>query len=427
MKATKFIRTLAPLLLALLVLAACSDLAAGPTEDTQLATLAGTTYYVSTTGSNSNDGKSTSRPFKTIAKAAGAAGPGDTIYLRGGVYKEYVDGYSGGSNTYFTRSGVSGSPITIASYPGERATIDGSSLTGENGGRYLLQINANYIVVRDLNLRNSVGKGIRAAGNNNTISGVRSFANREDGIYVNGDNNLIERNESYDNYDRGSGGDSGDGIKVGGQSKGVVIKHNRVYNNSDDGIDVWDSVDALVTNNISYSNGRGTSGNGNGYKLGGGNGLPPAGTRPANSGVEAKYNVGYKNKASNFETNTTNGVSLYRNTSWASSGVGFEFGAKNGVSDDFVNRNLSYQDKTAFNDGPADSFPKGYMQNSWQEGITNPGLNTNPSSSGFMSIPSSSPAANVDGSPIGAVSPGKTLSSNIPSQTCGGSGYGACP
>ena len=422
MKAKKFIRTLALLLLTLLVLAACSDLAAGPTEDTQLATLAGTTYYVSTTGNNNNDGKSTSRPFKTIAKAAGAARPGDTIYLRGGVYKEYVDGYSGGSNTYFTRSGVSGSPITIASYPGERATIDGSSLTGENGGRYLLQIDANYIVVRDLNLRNSVGKGIRAAGNNNTISGVRSFANREDGIYVNGDNNLIERNESYDNYDRGSGGDSGDGIKFAGQSNNNIIRYNRLYNNADDGLDLWDSTNALVTNNISYRNGRGPVGNGNGYKLGGGGNE----TRSANSGVEAKYNVGYKNKATNFEVNGSNGVFFYRNTSWDSA-IGFEFGVKS-ISDDFVNRNLSYQDdKPAVDDGAASSFPDGYKQNSWQEGITNPGLNTNPSSSGFMSIPSSSPAANVDGSPIGAVSPGKTLSSNIPSQTCGGSGFGACP
>ncbi|MBS7455505.1 DUF1565 domain-containing protein, partial [Microvirga sp. 3-52] len=45
-----------------------------------------TIYYVSTTGSNSSAGTSAS-PFATLQHAHSLAKPGDTIYLRGGVYK----------------------------------------------------------------------------------------------------------------------------------------------------------------------------------------------------------------------------------------------------------------------------------------------------------------------------------------------------
>ena len=433
MKPAQFARTLIPLLLTLLILAACSNLADNPAaNDSDLATLAATTYYVSPSGNDSNVG-SEAKPFKTIAKASTVVKTGDTVYLRQGVYKEYVDDY--GPNFKYA-SGTATAPITIMSYPDERAVIDGSNLTTENGGRSLLRIEGNYYVVRDLDIRKSVGRGLVVKGNHNIVRGVRSFSNRNDGILVSGDNNTIERNESYDNYNRANGGadvgGSADGIELKDQSDGNLVRHNRVYYNSDDGIDIWDSTNTRVEYNISYRNGR-ADGDGNGYKLGGG-GSGSGSTRSPNSGTEAKYNVGYKNKETNFETNQTNGVSFYRNTSWNAlgttdaEGVGFEFGDKIN-SDDFVNRNLSFQDDVPGDDtGSTSTFSRGYGQNSWQLGITNPGLNTNPSSASFMSISSSSPAANVSGSPIGAVNPGATLSSNIPSQTCGKSSYyGACP
>jgi hypothetical protein len=42
--------------------------------------------------------------------------PGDTLYLRGGIYYESV---------YLTQSGTAQSPIVIAAYPGELPVLDG--------------------------------------------------------------------------------------------------------------------------------------------------------------------------------------------------------------------------------------------------------------------------------------------------------------
>jgi hypothetical protein len=55
-------------------------------------------------------------PWKTLAYALPKLKPGDTLYLRGGVYYEKIA---------LTRSGSADAPITIASMPGELAVIDG--------------------------------------------------------------------------------------------------------------------------------------------------------------------------------------------------------------------------------------------------------------------------------------------------------------
>ena len=65
-----------------------------------------TTWYVATTGSDSNDGKSAGSAFLTIPHAASVAQPGDTVSVASGDYP--------GSFT-ITCSGTSGAPITIKS------------------------------------------------------------------------------------------------------------------------------------------------------------------------------------------------------------------------------------------------------------------------------------------------------------------------
>ena len=45
-----------------------------------------TVLHVSTTGSDSADG-SADAPFRTIDRAAQAAGPGDTVLVHAGVYR----------------------------------------------------------------------------------------------------------------------------------------------------------------------------------------------------------------------------------------------------------------------------------------------------------------------------------------------------
>src|SRR5262249_53755546 len=76
----------------------------------------GPAYHVDPAkGDDSNDGP-LQKPFKTVQRGVRRLRPGDTLYLRGGVYHEKV---------YLTRSGTQDAPIVIASYPGELAVLDG--------------------------------------------------------------------------------------------------------------------------------------------------------------------------------------------------------------------------------------------------------------------------------------------------------------
>lgn len=66
-------------------------------------------------GADANDGNEV-KPWKTLQHAVAKLQPGDTLYLRAGIYDEHVTA---------TASGTPQRPITIRAYPGELAIIDG--------------------------------------------------------------------------------------------------------------------------------------------------------------------------------------------------------------------------------------------------------------------------------------------------------------
>ncbi|MBR7138862.1 MAG: hypothetical protein IKD44_04900 [Lentisphaeria bacterium] len=68
------------------------------------------TFYVSNSGSDANSGSEKS-PWKTIAFASKKAGPGDTVKILPGLYREQIQ---------FTRSGKKGAPITFAGTRGRK-------------------------------------------------------------------------------------------------------------------------------------------------------------------------------------------------------------------------------------------------------------------------------------------------------------------
>ncbi|MGQ9525133.1 MAG: right-handed parallel beta-helix repeat-containing protein [Armatimonadota bacterium] len=75
-----------------------------------------TTYFVSPTGVDTNPG-TLSRPFRTISRAAAVMRPGDTCYVRTGVYRETVRP---------ARSGERGRPIRFAAYRNEPVVVTGA-------------------------------------------------------------------------------------------------------------------------------------------------------------------------------------------------------------------------------------------------------------------------------------------------------------
>ncbi len=78
----------------------------------------GQTYYVATTGQDSNPGTE-SAPFRTIQQAANVAQPGDTVLVHQGVYRETVTP---------AHSGTATAPILYRPYGNEHVVISGADV-----------------------------------------------------------------------------------------------------------------------------------------------------------------------------------------------------------------------------------------------------------------------------------------------------------
>lgn len=89
--------------LLLLIVALCAVGEAG-----HASALAARTYYVSTTGSDSNPGTSAA-PFRTITYAYSKVVAGDTILVRPGTYTDYRAGWA----LVLDKNGTASAPITL--------------------------------------------------------------------------------------------------------------------------------------------------------------------------------------------------------------------------------------------------------------------------------------------------------------------------
>jgi hypothetical protein len=120
------------------------------------------TYYVATSGDDNNPG-TIGLPWATWQKAVTVSVPGDTTYIRGGIYKP--TNYIGFSSTIgiciipgdgMGVSGTADAPICYFNYPGETPVLDGSLMTtnihGWLGG--IDVIYAQYIHFRGLTVCN---------------------------------------------------------------------------------------------------------------------------------------------------------------------------------------------------------------------------------------------------------------------------------
>lgn len=107
---------------------------------------AGRTWYVAPGGSDGNPG-TLAQPFATLQHGADVAAPGDTVLARQGTYNQLLTPHTSGN----TAAG----PITIASYPGELATLDGTGLPIPQGQNGLVTLNnVSHVIVQGLQLQN---------------------------------------------------------------------------------------------------------------------------------------------------------------------------------------------------------------------------------------------------------------------------------
>ncbi|KAB8261587.1 luciferase-like domain-containing protein [Aspergillus pseudonomiae] len=290
--------------------------------------------YVSPSGSDTAAG-TIEAPLLSIQSAVDKATAGSTIYLREGTY-------SPTTNIQITKSGTASAPYVLRAYEGEKVTIDGEELPGTpaeldgslaNEDRGVLHIqDAEYWEFYDLELINGPYGVYARDSSNNHYERIITRKNYETGFQLEGasSNNSVYYLDSYLNRDPRKNGESADGFACKeGSGEGNVLRGARLWNNVDDGLDLWEFKSAVtIEDTISYGNGYNRwdfspfEGDGNGYKLGGGD---EADIGPANHVITNC--IAFGNSKDGFTDNSQPGdFTLTRNTAWNNAKVGFKFG-----------------------------------------------------------------------------------------------------
>jgi hypothetical protein len=211
-------------------------------------------FYVSTTGNDSNSGTEAA-PWRTIQHAADTARAGSTVNVRGGVYEELVSINASGNAT----DGF----ITFRSYPGETAILEAEHFTPSGRQGVLTIHNKSYVRIEGFEIRNfrtaehrltPLGISVMGAGShiellkNNVHHIEQTFPGRDApgsggngfGIAVYGTDArtpiselVIDGNEVH-HLQTGSS----ESLVVNGNVTNFRITHNVVHDNNNIGIDV---------------------------------------------------------------------------------------------------------------------------------------------------------------------------------------------
>lgn len=135
-------------------------------------------YYVSTSGSDKNDGTSISEAWKTINYGVNTIKPADTLLILEGIYNERVQ---------VRNSGTIDKPLVIMSNPGDDVIIDGSLIevpVNNEDGLFEILSQSN-IILRGITVKNSSYCGIVIKGpgtSNITITNCKTENTVSSGI-----------------------------------------------------------------------------------------------------------------------------------------------------------------------------------------------------------------------------------------------------
>ncbi len=354
-------------------------------------------YYVAADGDDDNPG-TLEAPFATVERGQQAASPGDTVFIREGVYE-----FSSTTRTVgvaFSKSGTANARINYFAYPGERPIFDlfdvlpNARVTG-------FDVNCNYIHIRGIEIRGvqqiieGDSWGVRIRGNGNILEHLDVHDCEAPGIFItSGADNLVLNSDSHHNYDPLEGGGNGDGFGCHSTGGDNVIRGCRAYANSDDGYDFINAPGTCtVERSFAFRNGyipdtTTASGNGAGFKAGG-FGLD-TGTFPAVIPRHAVHQcVAFGNRSQGFYANHhPGGIDFFNNVAFRN-GVNFNMLADVGESSHTLRNNVAMSPGTAISNltgGTDDS-------NSWS-------LNVTVSADDFLSMDEAQALAprNADGS-----------------------------
>jgi len=285
--------------------------------------LAATSYYVSLTGNDVNNGTSVNTPFLTISKALNQVSPGDFIYVRGGIYT-----YS--STLNITKSGTVTDSCHFFSYPGERPILDFSGVPEGSSG---VVLTGSYWHVKGFEIIKAGSNGMYVStGGNNVIEWCSFHENKNVGLRLGKgthDNRIINC-DGYYNADPPDYGDADGFACAMDVGMNNYFYGCRAWLNVDDGFDGYlrgaDDVSTIYENCWAWQNGyfkdgtdAGPKANGNGFKTGGSD-VP----RQLRHNVVLKNCVAFDNKSRGFDQNSNRGnIILYNCTAYRNVGSNF--------------------------------------------------------------------------------------------------------
>ena len=255
-------------------------------------------------GGNDQNPGTKEAPFFNVSKAVSMMEPGDTLYLRGGTYR-----YT--ATIFLTQKGSPLEYFNIFNYPGEKPVLNfydiftsytglSSAARGEARG---FKITGDFYHLKGLEICQAPDNGIKIEGNNNICELLVLHHNGDSGIQIGlakdspdaADkvaNNLIKNCDSYRNLDWGTGYENADGfackLSPGANNRFVGC---RAWENADDGWDFYMTHFTIYVDSCwTFGNGNpalatkndldweyaqkntlpsGWAGDGNGFKLGG--------------------------------------------------------------------------------------------------------------------------------------------------------------
>ncbi|UWZ59599.1 right-handed parallel beta-helix repeat-containing protein [Dactylosporangium aurantiacum] len=302
---------------------------ASPSPSTSASVPPGSTLIVAPTGDDAAAG-TLAAPLRTIQRAVDLARPGTTIALRGGTYAP-------ATNVQLVKSGTAAAPYTITNYAGERVLLDAEQMPHTpapldasipNAERGAIHIEASYWRIVGIEIAHGPYGIFCRDCSDNVFDRLVTRDNYETGLHIQGasSRNQVLNLDSYGNHDPRKNGESADGLAVKeGSGTGNVVRGARLWNNVDDGFDAWEFLSPItIESSVAWGNGVNRwnfpdfAGDGNGFKLGGGDEDLPA-------GHVVRDSIAFDNAQGGFIDNANPGaLRLDHVTAWRNGGTGVD-------------------------------------------------------------------------------------------------------
>jgi K+-transporting ATPase c subunit len=335
-----------------------------------------TTYYVSTTGSDSNPG-TLSQPFATWEHGMNVLNAGDVLYIRGGTYHCSKATTSDLLCYMHDRHGTSSQPILVSAYPGEIPIWDLTNQTWTNTAASGIQAsNCSYIHFYGLKIMGP--RQYKASGQYPTNDWCFALSSCDhvtiensevsQGMYGFGLNNSTnvtflncDAHEMYNPYGDSQGGDptvihyaygGASGFNCSGwtnTSTNILYKGCRAYWCSDNGFQTFgtdgiQNFDNCWAFDIGYREDHTTTGgDGMGFKVG------PTATDKHTTIIHTLNNcLAFKNRQVGFDQNVATLSQscidvLYNCTAWSNGSDGFKFGDASPYIAHILKNNVGFQ------------------------------------------------------------------------------------